>query len=246
MDPKNNKLSAAEKAALDHTLDHSRRTVLAGLTFGAGGALLAAADTQASATDQLNCEIASDGSSNSRFPQHAVVFDHHGRKLRFYHDLIKNKVAMIHFMSTRLDGDHKTAQNLAKMQAILGPRLGQYAHLISVTVDPDYDTVERLAEYAAQHNAAPGWSFVTGKADDLQSIRDALFFRPGGHSGHEQHDSQDCSMGLIRYGNDLTGHWGSVPTRTDPQWLAERLNWMIPKQLVSGSRLRAGPPAREG
>lgn len=226
--------------------EQSRRKLLTGLTLGAGGALLAAtSQSRASTANQNDCEIPESTPNTSRFPQHAIVFDQHGRKLRFYQDLVKNKVVMVQFMSTRMDGDHKTADNLAKMQRILGPRLGQQAHLISVTVEPEYDTVERLAEFAAQHGAAAGWSFVTGQPDDLQSIRDALFFRPGGHHGHQNHDSQDCSMGLIRYGNDVTGHWGSVPTRTDPQWLAERLNWVLPKERIAQSAERAGPPVRK-
>lgn len=223
--------------------DPLRRKLMAGLTAGAGAAMLSTS-VHASVDDSDDCLPEDIHSSAARFPKHAVVFDHHGRKLRFYDDLIKNKVVMLHFMSTTLEGDYQTAKNLAKVQTILGSTLGEDVFLLSITVDPQQDSVERLAEYAAQHNAAPGWSFITGTEASMQSIKDALFFRPGGHVGHAEHDQQDCSMGLIRYGNDAVGIWGSVPTRTEPTWLVERLRWMMPKTDIASSPVRGGPPVR--
>lgn len=236
----------------EQSTDRSRRQLLAGVTVGAGGLLVAglAGNAQAKAlsgdVNGQECIDDSAGKEASRFPQHAVVFDHHGRKRRFYNDLIKNKIVMLQFMSTELEGDYQTAKNLSLMQDILGSRLGRDVFLISATVDPERDTVEVLSNYAKQHNVSQGWSFITGTTDTMQSIKDALFFRPGGHSGHEGHDQQDCSMGLIRYGNDATGLWGSVPTRANPHWLAERLNWITPKAGdVASIAKRGGPPARE-
>lgn len=229
----------------EHSTDRSRRELLTTMTIGAGGLLAASLSTSVKASDD-ECLDESAGKGTSRFPQHAVVFDHRGRKRRFYNDLIKNKVVMIQFMSTELEGDYHTAKNLSVMQNILGNRLGRDVFLISATVDPERDTVDVLANYAKQHNVADGWSFITGTPETMQSIKDALFFRPGGHSGHEGHDQEDCSMGLIRYGNDATGLWGSVPTRTNPQWLAERLNWITPKTGDTSIAKRGGPPAREG
>ncbi|MBL4673241.1 MAG: SCO family protein [Arenicella sp.] len=241
----------------EQSTDRSRRQLLTGVTIGAGGLLAAGLSSRAQANQVLGgngsgdvsgqeCLDDSAGKEASRFPQHAIVYDHHGRKRRFYNDLIKNKIVMLQFMSTELEGDYQTAKNLSLMQDILGSRFGRDVFLISATVDPERDTVEVLSNYAKQHNVSQGWSFITGTVDTMQSIKDALFFRPGGHSGHEGHDQQDCSMGLIRYGNDATGLWGSVPTRTNPHWLAERLNWITPKASdVASIVKRGGPPARE-
>ncbi|MFQ3245214.1 MAG: protein SCO1/2 [Arenicella sp.] len=238
---------------VEQSTDRSRRQLLTKVTIGAGGLLAAGLTGKAQANQMLGGEVnggecidENAGKEASRFPQHAVVFDHHGRKRRFYNDLIKNKIVMLQFMSTELEGDYQTAKNLSLMQDILGSRFGRDVFLISATVDPERDTVEVLSNYAKQHNVSQGWSFITGTTDTMQSIKDALFFRPGGHSGHEGHDQQDCSMGLIRYGNDATGLWGSVPTRTNPHWLAERLNWITPKMDDVASKVkRGGPPARE-
>jgi protein SCO1 len=44
-------------------------------------------------------------------------------------------------------------------------------HLVSITVDPQFDSPERLAEYARVHRASPRmWTFVTGPIEGVRSI----------------------------------------------------------------------------
>ena len=50
--------------------------------------------------------------------------------------------------------------------------------LVSITIDPEYDTPARLREYAAKHDAGESWTFLTGRRADVdRTIRafDALF-----------------------------------------------------------------------
>jgi protein SCO1/2 len=43
--------------------------------------------------------------------------------------------------------------------------------LVSFTVDPEYDTPERLKEYAARHGVRPErWTFVTGEPDAIRAL----------------------------------------------------------------------------
>jgi protein SCO1/2 len=43
-------------------------------------------------------------------------------------------------------------------------------HLVSFSVDPEYDTPARLAEYARAHGASPRmWTFLTGPADAVRA-----------------------------------------------------------------------------
>ena len=220
-----------------------RRTVLNGLAaVAAGAALSGAGSARAGETGHgadAACHLPGAGPTAARFPN-ALVLDQHGRKLRFYEDCIKQRTVMIQFMSTATEGDLRTVANLTEVQRLLGERLGRDVFLYSITVDPDTDTPPALARYAAQHGAR--WPFLTGYPADVQAIRDALFFRPGGHAGH--HDGQDCSMGLMRYGNDAIGLWGAVPTRTAPEWIIERLSWMLPRPMPQGAPRRRGPRPR--
>jgi protein SCO1 len=49
-------------------------------------------------------------------------------------------------------------------------QLGPDFHLVSISVDPDRDTPEKLATYAARYGANPlSWSFLTGRADAIEA-----------------------------------------------------------------------------
>lgn len=52
---------------------------------------------------------------------------------------------------------------------------------------------------------------------------------------------QDCSLGLLRYGNEAVGLWGSVPALTDPEWIVRRLAWVAPRPAPGGPPRRRGP-----
>ena len=62
---------------------------------------------------------------------------------------------------------------LSERMAEVGRRarkLGPDFHLVSISVDPERDTPERLAAYGARYGANPlAWSFLTGPADALEA-----------------------------------------------------------------------------
>jgi protein SCO1 len=62
---------------------------------------------------------------------------------------------------------------LSERMAEVGKRarhLGPDFHLVSISVDPDRDTPERLAAYAARYGANPvSWSFLTGPEQAIQA-----------------------------------------------------------------------------
>lgn len=50
--------------------------------------------------------------------------------------------------------------------------------MVSISIDPEYDTPARLAEYASLHEARPEWVFLTGGFDDVFEVVaafDAIF-----------------------------------------------------------------------
>jgi protein SCO1/2 len=57
-----------------------------------------------------------------------------------------------------------------------GRQLGEYFHLVSFTVDPEFDKPDVLLAYAKEHKASPRmWSFLTGERDALKkTIVDGL------------------------------------------------------------------------
>jgi protein SCO1/2 len=58
-----------------------------------------------------------------------------------------------------------TSQILAGTQSLLGKDL-QGARIISISIDPEYDTPERLTAYAKKFDARPQWLHYTGTMQD--------------------------------------------------------------------------------
>ena len=46
--------------------------------------------------------------------------------------------------------------------------------MISMTIDPEYDTPEKLREYAQRFHARTGWTFLTGDRDDIVVVLKAF------------------------------------------------------------------------
>lgn len=56
--------------------------------------------------------------------------------------------------------------------------------LISVSIDPEYDTPERLAAYAGRFDAGPEWRFVTGSLEDSIAVQQAFDAYRGDKMNH--------------------------------------------------------------
>lgn len=45
---------------------------------------------------------------------------------------------------------------------------------VSVSIDPDHDTPEKLKKFLSKFEAGPNWTFVTGPRDDIKSVGKAF------------------------------------------------------------------------
>ena len=59
------------------------------------------------------------------------------------------------------------------------------AHLMSISIDPEQDTPERLREYAERFGARPGWDFYTGSVAASITAQQAFGAYRGNKMGHE-------------------------------------------------------------
>jgi protein SCO1/2 len=69
------------------------------------------------------------------------------------------------------------SNNFQETQELLGknPNAPTNWHLLTISFDPDYDTPERLAAYAAKHHADPArWSFLTGELIDVTALAEQV------------------------------------------------------------------------
>lgn len=100
------------------------------------------------------------------------VRDQNGRRLRFYSDLVKGRVVAINFVFTGCSSICPVlTTSFRGLQDLLGE---QDVQLISISVDPANDGPAELKAYAASFDVQPGWSFVTGRPDQLAGLVKAL------------------------------------------------------------------------
>jgi protein SCO1 len=153
------------------------------------------------------------------FPNHVLVTQDN-KPVRFYDDLIKNKVVLINFMFTTCKGvcSPMTA-NLAKVQEQLGERLGKDVVMLSFTVDQETDTPAVLKKYAASFKARPGWYFLTGKKENL----DWVLYKLGGYV----EDKNAHNLKLI-VGNEATGEWQKMHAMANPTEIAAAVLKLLP------------------
>src|SRR5258708_8033339 len=116
--------------------------------------------------------------------------------------------------------DRETCANgekLGRGQALRGDELGRSGFIYSITTAPTHDTPARLRMVAEKHGAKDGWSFLTGDGPSLELLRQRLFSHGGG---------QDCSMSLLRYGNEKAGLWGGIMASAKPGAIEQGLGWI--------------------
>jgi len=73
---------------------------------------------------------------------------------------------------------------LSGAQAQLGDDLKR-VRMISISIDPEHDTPERLRSYARTFKAGPQWRFLTGSVDDITAVQKAFDIYRGDKMRHE-------------------------------------------------------------
>jgi protein SCO1/2 len=150
---------------------------------------------------------------------------HEGKKVMFYDDLVKDKAVSLNFFFTKCDEICPLVMaNLAKVQKLLGADVGTKLFMYSFTLKPEEDDVEAIRHYRQMLNARPGWTFLTGKPEDMEQIRRGIGFTypdPAIDKDKTQH------IGNVRYGNEPLMLWGACPGMARVSFVAESISWMI-------------------
>lgn len=167
----------------------------------------------------------------ARYFTDAVLTTHEGRRVRFYTDLLKGKRFLINFVFVGCtDVCDSVTQNLAAVQDLLGDRIGQEIFIYSITLQPDFDTPEVLRDYAERFGAKPGWSFLTGRPNDVEALRWRLGFAdidPVLDADIFQHAA------MLRIGEERLDRWAMVAALLSPEALVESINRVIPPPRAS-------------
>ena len=162
-----------------------------------------------------------------------------GRTLRFYDDVMKGKILVINFFFTDCDNVCPIAtDNLVRVQGDRHLELSEEGgdgfirvgdneiRFVSISLQPEHDTPEVMAEYAKKHGVGPGWLFLTGKRDDIELLRHRLGFwdiSPEVDADPEQH------LGTVRFANEPMHRWTMMPSLTSPAALVRSVYRVIPQ-----------------
>jgi len=154
------------------------------------------------------------------FPN-VTLTTHNGKKVRFYDDLIKDKIVIINFMYVKCDGKCPgTTANLVQVQKLLGDRIGKDIFIYSITLKPEEDTPKVLNAYAKAYKVKKGWEFLTGDPKDIELLRQKLGFidrdpvRDANKSNH---------IGMLRWGNEPHTLWAGCPASLAPAKIVKEL-----------------------
>ncbi len=172
-------------------------------------------------------ETGSDPRENIRqryFPD-VVLRTQNNKEVRFYEDLVKDKIVTINFFFAKCeDICPLVTSNLVQVQKLLGNRVGRQIFMNSISLRPLEDTPAQMKAFAKMHGVGPGWNFLTGKPDDIELLRRKLGFTnpdPRLDKDINQH------IGNIRYGNERLMLWAACPGQAHANFIAESVSWMI-------------------
>lgn len=153
-----------------------------------------------------------------------VLVSHTGEEMRFYSDILEDKTVVVNFMFTTCpDACPLINTSIQRVQERLKDRIGKDIYIVSITVDPETDTVKVLDDYRKKYKAMPGWLFLTGTPENLETV--------GQRMG--QVFDKEAHLTALLVGNTKTARWRKIPA-------SQRRSDRSADQGYRGWRLRLG------
>jgi len=145
-----------------------------------------------------------------------VLKDQNGRELRFYSDVLKDKVVMINVISTHCtDACPLITRKRLEVREPRGPELASPVTFVSISSDPLNDTPAALKAFATKQGVdSANWVFLTGDKANVDLVLGRIGqFLPS----PEQHSTQ-----LIA--GDVAGkRWSKIRPDAPPVAIAQRM-----------------------
>jgi protein SCO1 len=158
-----------------------------------------------------------------RFPNPTLLTQDNER-VAFYDDLMKGKIVLVNFFYVECTGICPAATaNLLKVQELLGERVGRDIFIYSITLKPLEDRPAQLKMYQEMHNIKPGWTLLTGSAEDCELLRRRL-----GFADIDPVVDRDTAnhIGVVLIGNERIDRWMACPVQTEPTQIVRSVSWM--------------------
>ena len=156
------------------------------------------------------------------FPNVSLVTQD-GKRVRFYDDVIKGKVVAINFVYTTCpDVCPMDTAALRRVQKIVGQRMGRDVFFYSISLDSKNDTPATLKKYMKTFDVGPGWTFLTGRPQDIALIQQKFGIRPVSVGTLTAHDTRYVM------GNEAIARWVKRTPHDNPNVLAHILTRDLP------------------
>lgn len=141
------------------------------------------------------------------------VTDHRGNHYRLFSDLVKDKAVVISFFYTNCeDACPATNGKLTQMRKELKKTFGRSIQILSISVDGDHDTPEKVARYARAQGIEtsdpdmPEWKFLTGSSAEIFKVRETIGLIS--NDATRPLDIKPSAHGTVLVvGNQSTGRW---------------------------------------
>ena len=148
------------------------------------------------------------------------VIDQNGNKLRFYSDVLRNRVVLISFIFTNCEyACPMQAQKLKQTRALMVPAIKDEVWFVTLSVDPERDTPEAMKQFAEKQGLDESrWLFLTGTKQNV----DFLVKRLGQYT-----PDVEAHTTLMLAGNDRTRHWARVLPMVPPDGIAQQLRSLV-------------------
>lgn len=166
-----------------------------------------------------------------------VLLTQDGKEVRFYSDVLADRVVAIDFIFTRCEmACPLLTAKMNRVRAALGPLFGAEVSFVSISVDPGFDTPQELAKFAKKHGAEhPRWTWLTGEKEDVKRVLKRL--------GEWVDDPDQHSTEFI-LGNTRTRHWIKVKPDAPPEATVLQLQRLV-EEAPARPRPAAAVSARE-
>lgn len=121
-------------------------------------------------------------------PQPAIpdlpLVDQAGRKTTLREALDSDKPVFVNFIFTTCTTICPVmSAGMSQFMTNLGAEHGS-VRVVSVSIDPEVDTVSALRRYAERYHAPPSWLFLTGSAEAVEAAQRAFGSYRGGKYNH--------------------------------------------------------------
>jgi protein SCO1/2 len=155
---------------------------------------------------------------------------HENVQVRFYEDLVKGRQVLINMMYASCESFCPAiTTRLVEIHRALGDRMGRDLFMYSITLKPEQDDPAALKAFAAMHRALlPGWTFLTGDAYDIETLRFALF-----RHNHIKLDlDTQTHTGKLRIINDAINRWVHVAPLASKATVLQHISWADPPKTL--------------